>query len=163
MCFQLWHNRDNPFFYNNQKGKHFLDTRPEATNESTAWETGNKSDLWLPYLTLREFSGHNTWRQKCNSLANSLSWRDSAEFPGRPAHLECSGQNTRREICTQNFRDLEGVLFKYEKGMATHSIVLAWRIPWTEELGGLQSMGLQRVGYNSVTDTHSSDILQSIE
>ena len=32
-----------------------------------------------------------------------------------------------------------------EKGMATHSSILAWRIPWTEELGGLQSMGLQRV------------------
>ena len=32
-----------------------------------------------------------------------------------------------------------------EKGMATHSSVLAWRIPWTEEPGGLQSMGLQRV------------------
>ena len=32
--------------------------------------------------------------------------------------------------------------------MATHSSILAWRIPRTEELGGLQSMGLQRVGYN---------------
>ena len=31
-----------------------------------------------------------------------------------------------------------------EKAMATHSNNLAWRIPWTEELGGLQSMGLQR-------------------
>ena len=31
-----------------------------------------------------------------------------------------------------------------EKGMAVHSSVLAWRIPWTEEPGGLQSMGLQR-------------------
>ena len=31
-----------------------------------------------------------------------------------------------------------------EKGMATHSSVLAWRIPWTEGPGGLQSMGLQR-------------------
>ena len=30
-----------------------------------------------------------------------------------------------------------------EKGMATHSIILAWRIPWTEEPGGLQSMGSQ--------------------
>ena len=30
-----------------------------------------------------------------------------------------------------------------EKGTATHSSVLAWRIPWTEELGGLQSIGLQ--------------------
>ena len=33
-----------------------------------------------------------------------------------------------------------------ERGKATHSSVLAWRIPWTEEPGGLQSTGLQRVG-----------------
>ena len=33
-----------------------------------------------------------------------------------------------------------------EKGMATHSTILAWRIPWTEEPGELQSMGLQRAG-----------------
>ena len=33
-----------------------------------------------------------------------------------------------------------------EKGMATHSSILAWRIPWTEEPGGLQFMGSQRVG-----------------
>ena len=32
-----------------------------------------------------------------------------------------------------------------EEGMATHSSVLAWRIPWTEEPGGLRSTGLQRV------------------
>ena len=35
-----------------------------------------------------------------------------------------------------------------EKGMATHSSILACRIPWTEEPGGLQFMGLQRVGYD---------------
>ena len=35
-----------------------------------------------------------------------------------------------------------------KKGMATHSSILAWRIPWTEEPGGLQSMGSQRVGHN---------------
>ena len=33
-----------------------------------------------------------------------------------------------------------------EEGMATHSSILAWRILWTEEPGGLQSIGLQRVG-----------------
>ena len=32
-----------------------------------------------------------------------------------------------------------------EKGMATHSSILAWRIPWTEEPGGIQSMGLQEL------------------
>ena len=35
-----------------------------------------------------------------------------------------------------------------EEGMATHFSILAWRIPWTEEPGGLQSMGLQRVGHD---------------
>ena len=35
-----------------------------------------------------------------------------------------------------------------EKGIATHSNFLAYRIPWTEEPGGLPSMGSQRVGYN---------------
>ena len=35
-----------------------------------------------------------------------------------------------------------------EKGIATHSSILAWRIPWTEEPGGLQSMGSQRVGHD---------------
>ena len=35
-----------------------------------------------------------------------------------------------------------------EKGMATHSSILAWRIPWTEEPSGLQFMGLQRVGHD---------------
>ena len=34
-----------------------------------------------------------------------------------------------------------------EKEMATHSSIPAWRIPWTEEPGGLQSIGLQRVGH----------------
>ena len=35
-----------------------------------------------------------------------------------------------------------------EKGMATHSSILAWRMPCTEESGGLQSMGSQRVGHD---------------
>ena len=35
-----------------------------------------------------------------------------------------------------------------EEDIATHSSILAWRIPWTEEPGGLQSIGSQRVGHN---------------
>ena len=35
-----------------------------------------------------------------------------------------------------------------EKGISTHSSVLAWKIPWTEEPGGLQSIGLQRVSHD---------------
>ena len=36
-----------------------------------------------------------------------------------------------------------------EKEMATHSSILAWRIPWTEELCGVQSMGSQRIGHEA--------------
>ena len=35
-----------------------------------------------------------------------------------------------------------------EEGVATHSSILAWRVPWMDEPGGLQSIGLQRVGHN---------------
>ena len=43
-----------------------------------------------------------------------------------------------------------------EKEMATHSSILAWKIPWTEEHGGLQSMGSQRVWHGWATNTFSS-------
>ena len=43
-----------------------------------------------------------------------------------------------------------------EKGMATRSSILTWRIPWTEEPGGLQSMESQRVGHNWATNTQET-------
>ena len=42
--------------------------------------------------------------------------------------------------------------YKPEKEMAIHSGILAWEIPWTEDPGGLQSMELQRVRHNLVTN-----------
>ena len=41
-----------------------------------------------------------------------------------------------------------------EKEVATHSSTLAWKIPWTEEAGKLQSIGSQRVGHNRKTSLH---------
>ena len=41
-----------------------------------------------------------------------------------------------------------------EKAMATHSSTLAWKIPWTEKPGGLQTMGSQRVGHDGSSLTH---------
>ena len=70
------------------------------------------------------------------------------DFPG-------SSDSTMQEIWVQSL-DWEDLL---EKEMATHSSILAWRIPWMEEPGGLQSLGLQRVGHDLVTlatkHTHS--------
>ena len=50
-----------------------------------------------------------------------------------------------------NIRDISQPLGQedpLEKGMATHSSILAWRIPWTEEAYGLQSIGSKRVGHD---------------
>ena len=44
--------------------------------------------------------------------------------------------------------DLTVISILQEKAMATHSSTLAWKIPWTEEPGGLQSMGSLRVGHD---------------
>ena len=47
-----------------------------------------------------------------------------------------------------------------EKGMATHSSILAWRIPWMEEYGGLQSTGSQRVGHDLATEQAHTQMLK---
>ena len=49
-----------------------------------------------------------------------------------------------------------------EKGMAPDSSILAWRIPWTEEPGRLQSMGSQRVRYDWMTNSHTLPHLQKV-
>ena len=47
--------------------------------------------------------------------------------------------------------------------MVTHSNILAWRIPWTEEPGGLQSMGSQRVGHNCATKQREHGLADTCE
>ena len=58
-------------------------------------------------------------------------------FPG--------GSDSKESACNAGDLGWEDPL---EKGMATHSNILIWRIPWTEEPGGLQSMGWQRAGHS---------------
>ena len=66
-------------------------------------------------------------------------------------------KNPLRKISSEkyfhNSRNRSKVQLNLEKETATHSSLLAWRIPWTEEPGGLQSMGSQRVRHNWVTNT----------
>ena len=59
----------------------------------------------------------------------------------------CPGDSDGKSICLQCGRPL-GQEDPLEKEMATHSSTLAWKIPWIEEPGGLQSVGLQRVGHD---------------
>ena len=64
-------------------------------------------------------------------------------FPG--------GSDSKESACsTGDLGSIPGSGRPLEKGVAAHSSILAWRIPWTEEPGGLQCMGLQRVGHDWV-------------
>ena len=61
------------------------------------------------------------------------------KMPARGFFSDLGGSDGKESTC--NAGDL-GSIVGSEKGMATHSSIIAWRIPWTEEPGGLQFMGL---------------------
>ena len=66
-------------------------------------------------------------------------------------HLQGFPGGSQVKVSARNAGDLgsiPGSGRSLEKEMATHSSILAWRIPWMEEPGGLQSMGSQRVGHD---------------
>ena len=75
----------------------------------------------------------------------------TASHLGFPSNLDGKA-SASMQICVQSLGQEDHL----EKEMATHSSIPAWRIPWTEELGRLQSMGLQKVGHNwQLTHTHT--------
>ena len=66
------------------------------------------------------------------------------------------GSDGKGSACiAEDSGSIPGLEDPLEKEMATHSSILAWRISWTEDPGGLQSMGLQRIGHGWVTNTHT--------
>ena len=75
------------------------------------------------------------------------------DFPGGANGKELTCQCRKHNETQIRFLGREDPL---EEGMATHSSTVVWRIPWTEEPGGLQSIGLQRVihKYSNLAHTH---------
>ena len=85
--------------------------------------------------------------QQINVFAFSYADRFAICFPG--------GSNGEESACNAgDLSSVPGSGRSPEKGIATHSSILDWRIPWTEEPGGLQSMGSKRIGHNWVTNAH---------
>ena len=78
-------------------------------------------------------------------------WRKITPWTEKPDQPQCSlvAQTVKTllamwETCVQSLGGEDPL----ERGTATYSSILAWRIPWTEEPGGLQSTGSQRVGHD---------------
>ena len=94
-------------------------------------------------LDTTEHKRHNM----IDSLAQNLRWLYNLSLKERGASLvaqQLKRLPTMRETWVRSL----GWEDPLEKEMATHSSILAWRIPWTEEPGGLQSTGSQRVGHD---------------
>ena len=71
------------------------------------------------------------------TMTGSVYWELPSWLSGKASACKCGRPSS-----------IPGLGRLLEEGMASHSSILAWRIPWTEEPGGLQSMGLQRVRHN---------------
>ena len=81
---------------------------------------------------------------RLNGLGHHNSIRGNSLCPGFPdgSGGKSSACNAGDPVQSLSWED------PLEKGMTTHSSILAWRIPWTEEPGWLQSVGSQRVGHS---------------
>ena len=100
---------------------------------------------WLPYQCVH--LPPNPLPQGLFVLWLSCCTSGSSGFPGGGSNSNESARNAR------DLDSIPGLGRSLEEGMAAHSSILARRISWTEEPGGLQSLGLQRVRHNWVTNT----------
>ena len=89
-------------------------------------------ELSLPALQFISITAHHCLSYLLNAHPGGSEGKASACDVGDPGSIPGSGRSPG-------------------EGNGTHSSILAWRIPWTKEPGGLQSIGLQRVGCNSAT------------
>ena len=116
-------------------------------------------------MRVQEFRGENyylSFNQECEIRAD---WEPQIKEDEKATSQDRSSENRPAliSLVVQTVKNLPamwetrvqslGQGDPLEKGMATHSSVLVWRIPWTEKPGGLQSMGSQRVRHDWVTNT----------
>ena len=105
--------------------------------------------LDVNYRGKKSIKNTNIWR-----LTNMLLNNQQITEEIKKEIKICIETNENENTTTQNLWDsVKAVLRErfiaiLEKAMATHSNTLAWKIPWMEEPGGLQSTGLQSVGHN---------------
>ena len=115
------------------------------------WDSPGKNTVleWEAVPFFRGSSRPRDWTQFSRIAGDSLLSEPELlkelailGFPGGASVKEPTWQYRRREGWSLGWED------PLEEGMASHSSILVWRIPWTEEPGGLQSMGSQGVGHD---------------
>ena len=119
---------------------------------------GNFLEIFSPLEYFQSVIGWIHRRGTCGYKGLAVSPINTTWWLMKPKYTRID-QGFRASLVSQTVKNLsvmsETWVQSLEKEMATHSSILAWRIPWTEEPGGLQTMGSQRVGHNSVTNTNN--------
>ena len=108
-------------------------------------EPGPGLELFLLFqrsLTLKKGSKCSIFRTRTRIATTKHLIEQSKNFPGGSAVKNLPPANQKMWVLSLGGEDF------LEEKMATHSNIPAWRIPWTEEPGGLQSMESQRVGHD---------------
>ena len=106
----------------------------------------------FPTSQLFKSGGQNT---ETSASISVLSMNIQGWFPSGLTGLDwspCCPRDSQESPPASQFESTSSSVLSLlygPEGMATHSSILAWRIPWTEETDGLQSMGLQKVGHNT--------------
>ena len=121
-----------------------LDTRPNFKN--------GKENTYLEKLRILLF--WKKFKKESKKRETQVRWCHLVCQAARLAQGFSGGSDSKESAC--NAGDLSSIPrlgISLEKEMATHFSILIWRIPWTEEPAGIQSMGLQRVRHDWVTDT----------
>ena len=99
------------------------------------------------WKSMRETGGEEP--SQASSYCNDIHFPDHTSFWGQGAYL--FGVSIRYLSSNKVFLFIPLLMHYSEKAMVPHSSTLAWKIPWTEEPGRLQSMGLLRVGHDWAT------------
>ena len=123
------------------------------------WITSRNQDYWEKYQEPQICRWHHPYGRKWRGTKKPFDksergeWKSCPQVPLYLCKLTQMVKNLPAMWETQVWS--LGWEEPLEKEMTTHCSILARRIPWTEELGRLQSMGLQRVGHDWATNTHT--------
>ena len=91
--------------------------------------------------------------EKYETNDNKLKFHDLKKFSSNLGKILVAQMVKNLPAIQETQAQSLGLEDALEKGMATHSSILAWRMPWSEEPGGLQSMWSKRVGHNRAINT----------
>ena len=140
-------------------GRHYRCNEHEIGQTGRRWETGRPGvlqSIGLQRVNMTGCLNNNNMLTFYFLICKYLWSLHQRAFQARFFFFKFSIKLKRKKTC-------KWVFSQVQKGMATHSSILVWKIPWTEGLGGLQSMGLQRAGHNWVTKTSPEALSSMVE